>query len=71
MTARKIEYKSLIQEIEAHTLASLGESLELFSLFKKSVLFFLGKASATGRTGQVPQRELPLLGSVAFIFFFF
>lgn len=27
MTARKIEYKSLIQEIEAYTLTSLGESL--------------------------------------------
>lgn len=39
--ARKIEYKNLIQEIEAHTLMSPGESSELFSFFKNvSVLCF-------------------------------
>lgn len=45
--ARKIEYKNLIQEIEAHTLMSPA-SLQSFFLFLKMFLFcVLGKASAS------------------------
>lgn len=45
--ARKIEYKNLIQEIEAHTLMSPGESSEFFLFLKMFLFYVLGKASAS------------------------